>query len=121
MNIESHLLKAKWNKKFLHKILLPILDKCPDWCSIVAFYGALHFMEAFLKKNFGKDFEHHIERHRFMSRNVPTHIFSAYYRLYDLGFDARYKSEKDAPTRDEAGSAIQYDLTDVEDFVLSQI
>ena len=121
MNVNPHLLKAKRNKKFLLEHLMKILDNCPDWVSIVAFYSALHFIEAFLKKNYGLDFGHHEERHVFMSNNVPRKIFSAYYRLYDLGFNSRYKSIKDAPTCDEADSAVRFDLANVENFVMSRI
>lgn len=120
MNVKSHISKAEQNKKFLSGYLLGILDKCPDWVSIVAFYSALHFIEAFLKRNHGKDFERHEDRHLFMSQFVPE-IFSAYYRLYDLGFSARYKSIKDAPTTDEADSVVRFDLADVENFVMSRI
>lgn len=121
MNVKPHLLKAERNKKFLFEHLVKILEKCPDWISIVAFYSALHFIEAFLRRNFGLDFERHEERHRFLSQNVPKEIFSAYYRLYDLGFNSRYKSIKDTPTFDEAKSAVEYDLADVENFVMSRI
>jgi hypothetical protein len=121
MDVRLHLLKAERNKAFLSEHLMSILDKCPDWASVVAFYSALHFMEAFLKKQYGIDFEHHEERHTFMSQNIPRRIFSAYYRLYDLGFAARYKSTSDAPDREEADSAIRFDLADVENFVMSAI
>ena len=120
MNVKPHLLKAERNKEFLSECLMKILDKCPEWVTIVAFYSALHFAEAFLKRNYGLDFEKHEERHTFMSQYVPE-IFSPYYRLYDLGFSARYKSIKDAPTCDEADSAVRYDLPDVEKFVMSRI
>lgn len=120
MNVKPHLLKAERNKQFLEAYLMKLLDKCPDWVSIVAFYSALHFVEAYIKKNQGLDFKQHEERHRFMSHHV-SEIFSVYYRLYDLGFSARYKSMKDAPTCDEANSAVQFDLVDVEKFVMSRI
>jgi hypothetical protein len=98
---------------------MSILDKCPDWASVVAFYSALHFMEAFLKKQYNIDFEHHEERHTFLSYNIPRAVFSAYYRLYDLGFTSRYKSTNDAPTSEEADSAIRFDLKQVENFAKS--
>ena len=120
MNVKAHLLKAERNKKFLLEYLMEILDKCPDWVTIVAFYSALHFVEAFLKKNHGKDFERHEERHAFMSQYV-SEVFSVYYRLYDLGFNSRYKSINDAPSCDEAESAVRYDLADVKKFVMSRI
>lgn len=120
MNVKSHLLKAERNKKFLFEQLVKILDKCPDWVSIVAFYSALHFVEAYLKRNHDLDFAGHEERHTFMSQYVGE-IFSVYYRLYDLGFKSRYKSIKDTPTCDEAESAVKFDLADVENFVMSRI
>lgn len=121
MDVESHLLKAERNKQFLSHYLVKILKHCPDWVSVVAFYSALHFVEAFLKKNHGLDFEHHEERHRFLSNLIPQRVFSAYYRLYDLGFSARYKSIEDMPSSDEAESAFRYDLADVERFVREMI
>jgi len=120
MNVKAHLQKAERNKEFLLGHLMKILDKCPDWATIVAFYSALHFVEAFLKKNHGLDFKGHEERHIFMSQHLRE-VFSAYYRLYDLGFESRYKSIKDAPSYDEAKSAVRHDLDDVEKFVMSRI
>lgn len=120
MNFKSHLLKAERNKEFLFGYLMKILEKCPDWVTIVAFYSALHFVEALLKKNHGLDFKHHEERHIAMSNLIPE-IFPAYYRLYDLGFSSRYKSSEDAPTHDEAESAVQHDLAQVEEYVRSRI
>lgn len=120
MDFRLHLLKAERNKSFLSKFLMNIIKECPDWVSVVAFYTALHFVETLLKKKHGLDFEHHEERHRFMSENLPD-IFGAYYRLYDLGFNARYKSIADTPTSDEADSAVKFDLTEVEEYVKSRI
>mgnify|MGYP001059967542 CR=1 FL=1 len=120
MDFKLHLLKAERNKEFLFDSLIGIIEKCPDWVSIVAFYSALHFIEALLKKNHGLDFEHHEERHTFMSNAIPE-IFEAYYRLYDLGFTSRYKSTSDAPTCAEAKSAVEHDLAEVEEYVKSRI
>jgi len=120
MDFKSHLLKAQRNKEILLKHLVKILGKCPDWVTIVAFYTALHFVEAFFKKNHGLNFDHHEERHSAMSYLMPE-IFPAYYRLYDLGFNSRYKSIKDMPTCDEAESAVRHELSQVEEFVRSRI
>jgi hypothetical protein len=120
MDFQLHLLKAERNKKFLFEFLLNAIEVCPDWASVLAFYSALHFMEAFLKKTHNLDFEHHEERHKFLSRVMPE-IFDAYYRLYDLGFTSRYKSIKDGPTRAETESAIEYELAEVEEYVKSRI
>jgi hypothetical protein len=120
MNFKSHILKAERNKKVLYKYLMKIIRSCPDWVTVVAFYSALHFVEAFLKKNHGLDFEHHEERHRTMS-TLMREIFPVYYRLYDLSFSSRYRSVKDAPTYEEAQSAVEYDLTQVEEYVRARI
>ena len=120
MNFKPHFLKAEQNKEVLHKYLMKILSSCPDWVTVVAFYSALHFVEALLKKNHGLDFEHHEERHRAMSV-LMREIFPAYYRLYDLSFSSRYKSVEDAPTCDDAQSAVEHDFTHVEEYVKSRI
>jgi len=120
MEFPLHLLKAKRNERVLSDFLIKIIKECPDWVSIVAFYTALHFVEALLKKQHGLDFANHEERHVFMSVNL-SEIFQSYYRLYDLGFSARYKSIKDSPTFDEADSAVKFDLAKVQDYVMSRI
>lgn len=120
MNVRAHLLKANRNKTFLSNHLMKLLKYCPDWVSIVAFYTALHFIEALLKKKHNLDFAHHEERHSFISANIPE-IFSAYYRLYDLGFNSRYMSVNDAPSCEEADSAVRYELAEVEEFIMSRI
>lgn len=120
MDVGKHLAKATRNKHFLVNHLTGIIEKCPDWASVVAFYSALHFVDAYLKKQHNIDFAHHAERLRFMSVNV-VEIYAAYSRLFDLGFDSRYKSVADMPCRDEVLSAINFDLKDVEEFVMSRI
>jgi hypothetical protein len=97
-----------------------IADKCPDWVSVVAFYSALHFVEAYMKRRHGLDFKHHEERLSFMSINVPE-IFSVYQRLYDMGFDSRYRSLQDAPSCEEAKSVVKFELADVEKFVMERL
>lgn len=120
MNVDQHLAKAERNKSFLMRYLLQILDKCPDWASVVAFYCALHFVEAFLRKCHSINFEYHEERHRYMSQHLPE-IFNEYYRLFDLGFTSRYKSINDAPTAEEVKSAIDFELSRVEEFVRERL
>ena len=120
MDATNHLAKAKRNKQFLIAHLTGIIEKCPDWASIVAFYSALHFVDAYLKKQYNLDFQHHAERLTFMSVNV-IEIYAPYSRLFDYGFDSRYKSIADTPSYEEVKSAIDFDLKDVEEFVLSRI
>jgi hypothetical protein len=120
LNVAQHLAKAERNKSFLNTYLLKILDKCPDWASVVAFYSALHFIEAFLRKNHNINFEYHEERHRYMSQCLPE-IFNKYYRLFDLGFTSRYKSVRDSPTAEEVKSAIDFELSGIEEFVRDRL
>lgn len=120
MNVKQHLLKAKHNQKILYEYLVKILEKCPDWVSVVAFYTALHLVEAFIRNEHNRNFAHHEERNQFISRCIPE-IFGSYYRLYDLGFNSRYLSIKDAPSCEDADSAVKFDLAEIEEFVMSRI
>jgi hypothetical protein len=120
MDFRLHLLKAEKNEKFLSSFLMTVVEECPDWVSVVAFYTALHFVEAFLNKNHGLHFEYHEDRHSYMSNHLAE-IFNAYHHLYDLGYAARYESIKDSPTCDEATSAVKFELAEIREYVMSRI
>ena len=111
--------KAIRNKAFL-KRLLEFLDSHPDWIAIVAFYSALHFVDACLLKEHNIRKIHHEEREREVSLHLPE-IYPSYKRLFDLGFRARYMKIEDAPSVEEAKSAIEYELSAVESHVMQII
>jgi len=111
----EHLEKAIRNKKILFDYLLNFVDTCPEWVTVVAFYSALHFVDAYFVK-LNLHFQHHEERNREVNDSLPD-IFSAYYRLYDLGLNSRYGSIKDNPTPEDAEDAVKYDLPKVVEFI----
>lgn len=111
----EHLEKAVRNRDILFKYLLNLIDRCPEWVTVVAFYSALHFVDAYFAK-LGLYYQNHEERNSEVSESLPE-IFSAYYRLYDLGFYSRYGSVKDNPTLGDANDAVQEDLPKVVNFI----
>jgi len=111
----EHLEKAKRNKEILFNHLLQFIERCPEWITVVAFYSALHFVDAYFAK-LGLHFQHHQERNREVEYSLPD-IFLAYYRLYDLGVNSRYGCIKDNPTSEEAKDVIKEDLPKVVKFI----
>lgn len=120
LNVKDCLKKANRNKSFVLQNLSKLIDKFPDWVTVVAFYSALHLVDAHLLKHHGIQREHHEER----EKEVATHlseIYPAYKRLFDLSFRSRYLRVEDNPTPSEADSAIKYDLPEIEDYVMQHM
>ena len=120
LSVKNCLRKARRNKTFVLRYLVQIIDKIPDWVSVVAFYSALHFVDAHLLKHHGIQREHHEERERDVADHM-SEIYPAYKRLFELGFRSRYLRIEDNPTPDEARSAIKYDLPDIESYVMQHM
>ena len=120
LNTEDCLRKAKRNKSFILQNLIKVIDRFPDWLAVVAFYSALHFVDAHLLKHHGIQREHHHEREKDVATHL-TEIYPSYKRLYEMGFRSRYMSVEDNPTPDEAKSAVEYDLPQIESFVMERM
>jgi len=120
LNVGECIEKAHNNKDFVLDKLMGVIDSHPDWVSIVAFYSALHFVNAHRLKHHSIQREHHEERETEVSTHMPE-IYVSYKRLFDMGFRARYMSVQDNPTPEEAESAIKYELTDIENFVMERL
>jgi hypothetical protein len=120
LTVEKCLEKAKRNKSFIFQYLMPIIRYCPEWTSVVAFYSALHFVDAYLLRRHNIQREHHDERETEVAFHM-TEIYPAYKRLFELGFRSRYRSVQDNPTEEEADSTVKYDLRDVENFVMERM
>jgi hypothetical protein len=116
LEVKESLAKAERNRNFILQKLLQIVDKYPDWVTIVAFYCALHFVDAHLLRHHSIQREHHEERARDVAIYMQD-IYPAYKRLFDMGFRARYQRIEDSPTKDEAQSVVDYDLPEVEAYV----
>lgn len=109
--------KAIRNRNFLQKRLGECIESHPDWIVIVAFYSALHFVDAYLLKKHNIRKEHHEEREQLVSIHL-SEIYDAYKRLFDMGFRARYLKIEEAPSKDEALSAIEHELPTIESYVM---
>jgi len=100
--------------------MLQLIKEYPDWVCVVAFYSALHFVDAYLIVKHSLYCQHHDERDRavalFMSK-----IYGEYHRLYDLSFRSRYMRVQDNPTPDEADQAVTLELLRVKEFVTDSV
>lgn len=120
LNVKDCLKKGRSNKAFILQNSIKIIDEFPDWVAVVAFYSALHFVDAHLLKHHAIQREHHDER----EKDVATHlveIYPAYKRLFELGFRSRYLRVEDNPTPEEAKNAIEYELPEIENYVMQRM
>lgn len=80
----DHLAKAAHNEKFLQTID----EEFVDWQAIVAFYAAVHHVEAlFATKK--QDSRGHRERNQSLKREYPA-IYREFYPLYNYSLFVRY-------------------------------
>lgn len=119
MNTAQHIQKAERNQRFVSESLMDFLGNYPDWVSVVAFYSALHYVEAILATH-NLHYKHHEDRNRQVSLLLQE-IENQYLNLYDLAKNARYGRIGDAPSEDEAGQAVNTDLPAIEEFVRSRL
>ncbi|MFN3420813.1 MAG: hypothetical protein ACK40X_03700 [Armatimonadota bacterium] len=87
--IREHVAKAQ----SIERVLTVLDDQNPDhwdWIAIVAFYAALHWVDAFLAAQ-GSHPQNHRERNRLVNLLVPANL--AYGILYSASRRARYEAE----------------------------
>jgi len=118
----AHLRKARRNGDFARSYL-DLADEFPDWVSTIAFYSALHFVDAYLAKEYGLHYQNHEERNIAVSNIHPLsqEISLEYLRLYELGLNSRYGSIEDNPEPGEARDAVNRELARIEEWVLSHL
>jgi hypothetical protein len=100
--------------------MLAFVDQYQDWVSVVGFYSALHYVDAYLIARHGIHRIHHEERNTDVS-TLMEDIKTAYLNLYDLGKNSRYGSLEDMPSVDDVTSAVNFDLPRIEEFVRSRL
>ena len=115
----ENLAKAQRNRKILLNYLLKLVAECPEWIAVVAFYSALHFVDAYYAK-MGMRFQRHEDRNKEVADSLPS-IFESYYKLYDISVNSRYGCVKDNPTAGEAKDLVDNDLPVVAQFIESLI
>lgn len=92
-----HIAKANHNQALIER-LLPDIDTFSDWITTIAFYKALHIVEAVFANNprIGHG-QNHEARERYLKagpdRNKYRHIYEHYKPLYDASLVARYLAE----------------------------
>ena len=117
----SHLVLANHNQDLLDRLVAEV-DRFPDWTATVAFYKALHVVEAALAcenpRRHGMDHSH---RERILkSDNKYRNIYKHYRVLYTASMVARYMEDEKTsftnyltPTQ-VIGTLLRYRLHEVE-------
>ncbi len=86
---ESHIALANRNHEFLLKLLAD--GAHPDWAATVAFYKAVHIVEAvFFNDVPGKHSTSHSDRERTLKTSRYSHIYKDYAHLLNASRIARY-------------------------------
>src|SRR5690348_12499946 len=81
----EHLNQAQHNRKLLNEI---DHEKFPDWAATVAFYTAVHLVQALLKKS-GDNCNSHSSRNKRLRQKHPS-VWKLYQPLYSYSRLARY-------------------------------
>ncbi len=84
----AHLAKADSNQSFLETIG----DEYPDWLAVVAFYKAVHLVEALFARQ-GTQSKNHTDRNRRLKKHHPT-IFKAFIPLFTASKLLRYTDHR---------------------------
>jgi len=111
----ENLIKARRNRQIILNHLLKLVAECPEWIAVIAFYSALHFVDAYYAK-MNIYFQRHVDRNKEVSNSLPD-IFASYFKLYDISVNSRYGCVKDNPTVGEAENLVNEDLPVVADFI----
>ena len=101
---DAHLRLAEANQKAIDYLLLQY-KKFSDWITTVAFYKALHLVEALFAKE-GRHGQSHERRERILkTERKYQHIYKHYYPLLEASLVARYLEDRE---KGEYGSFSEY-------------
>jgi hypothetical protein len=88
---QSHVNLVRANTSLLENTLLPVLNEHPDWVVTVAFYTALHMVEAMFFHDHPKvHTTDHTDRSAALQSDRYQHIWRDYRPLYSNSRIARY-------------------------------
>ncbi len=102
----THVAAAVHNQEVLDHLLRE--DSCCDWAAVVAFYKALHVVEAvFWRNHDGFHASSHGSRERLLKRNRRRYgeIYKRYAKLSRLSMIARYLESRTGPGPDKEKKA----------------
>jgi len=91
---EAHLAQAQRNQEVLD-YLLADPAKCAEWIATVAFYEALHLVEALFAHHGVHSHNHEDRDHRLKSDRRYRHIYKHYRPLWAASIVARYLCQPD--------------------------
>lgn len=109
---ENHLAAARSNEALA--VAMIQAHQAYAWAIVLAFYSALHWVDAFLA-NASIHPENHSQRNLFVARTQLRTVLEAYQLLRDFSQDARY--ELVPFSESEAHSLIAGELTDIKTHV----
>ena len=88
---DEHVKKAEGNEAFAAAIA-PNTQTEIDWTLVVLFYAAVHYVEAYLFKQWGMHVRSHTTRDKYFGKEASLKkIFSPYSHLKYYGYNARYE------------------------------
>lgn len=120
---EAHLATAKRNQGLAHALLssADIQPRPLEWSVVVAFYAAMHYINAYLWEKMQYAPHNHGERMSAVRTWTELKAVSvSYQRLQDLGYYARYRPNFHIPPSD-ATDLIQNDLRAVQNAVMQAL
>lgn len=120
LSLAQHIEKGNYNHRVLHQHLMAHLETCPGWICVVAFYSALHYVDAYLLKKHGKRNANHENRNSDVS-NFLRDIEVEYMSLYNHGKATRYDKMRNLPEVGDANYAVEKDLERIREYLLGQI
>jgi hypothetical protein len=126
LRTQEHIDTAAYNRDLARSLLIPAvapgLPKPPyEWATVIAFYSAVHLVNAFLWERYRVGPRNHAERGHYVRTDpVLRRCAQAYARLLDVGFKSRYvRRYQIEPAR--ANRLINFDLATVESVVMATI
>lgn len=88
---DEHVKKAQGNETFAASIA-PNTQTEIDWTLVVLFYAAVHYVEAYLYKQWGQHVRSHTTRDKYFGKEASLKkIFAPYSHLKFYGYNARYE------------------------------
>jgi predicted metal-dependent hydrolase len=98
--MQQHLNKAKHNEKFLSLVENNFPDNYFDWKITIAFYIAIHYIDAYFASLNDHIHSHEQRRHKleFGANSVSLTFIDNYDNLYNICRNARYNGFKDEAT-----------------------
>lgn len=120
LSLAQHIEKGDHSHKVLHQHLMVHLQTCPGWICVVAFYSALHYVDAYLLKKHGKQNENHEDQNNDVS-NLIQEIEVEYLSLYNHGRATRYDKMRNLPEVGDAKDAVEKDLERIREYLFGYI